>query len=242
MKLDLNLGLNSPGASVSGAAPQPEAVTVPGPDATASEQPTAAATEQTLEAPPTPLKKNAPAGALDPAALAYMNSAIRESVSAIVREMIPAFQKLAEPSPLEQEQIENLARTKERMVREKKQMMESEKEQLETLHQKQLHCSHRDKNEKSSLGIIRNFFDRMPRGICPQCFLLITPREYRVASPSVRTLAQAATFIAYIEKTEGIKGITAYEDPKTHVVTHLLYPEHPLYHRVREQCAQEGIV
>jgi hypothetical protein len=239
MKLDLT----NPGVSVTGAASQSESAATKHEETTQSSAAAElnATTEQPLETPPTPLRKNAPAGALDPAAIAYMNSAIKESVSAIVREMIPAFQKLAEPSPLEKEQIENLARTKERMLREKKQMMVSETEQLETLRQKQLHCSHRDKNEKSSLGTIRNFFDRMPRGICPLCFLLITPREYRCAPPSVRTLDDAAKFIAYIEKTEGIKGITAYEDPKTGIVTHFLYPEHPLYHRVREQVAQEGI-
>lgn len=208
----------------------------------AQQEPKKESAGEQLEAPVSPLKKDAPAGALNPEVIAYMNSAIRESIASIMGELVPVLRKLNEPSPIEKDQLETLARTKERMVREKKNMMAQEAEARQTQAEKQRQCGHIDQNGKLAVSAIHNFPDRRPRGFCSKCTLFITPKEYRVAPPSVETLEQAAQYIKYVAETEGIVGIVPYENPKTHKISHLLWPEHPLYRLVLTAEAAQGVV
>ena len=45
-------------------------------------------------------------------------------------------------------------------------------------------CSHRDKNGRVAIGVVRNFPDRHPRGICTHCQEWFYPREYRFDNPT----------------------------------------------------------
>jgi hypothetical protein len=44
-------------------------------------------------------------------------------------------------------------------------------------------CPHMDQNQRSSIRLIHNYPDRQPRGICPICHDLITPREWVIGPP-----------------------------------------------------------
>jgi hypothetical protein len=44
-------------------------------------------------------------------------------------------------------------------------------------------CPHLDQNQRSSIRLIHNYPDRQPRGICPICHDLITPREWVIGPP-----------------------------------------------------------
>jgi hypothetical protein len=70
----------------------------------------------------------------------------------------------------------------------------------------------------------------------------VTPKEYRLTPPSVKTLADCEAFIRELVKQGEITSATPFVDPKTGIVTHILVAEHPLYFRVREQEAQLGVV
>jgi hypothetical protein len=191
-----------------------------------------------------PLKKDVAAltpEMLTPPMIALMNSQIKTVVGEIFEKLIPTLERINAPSPLEAEQAETLAAQKARFKREKQDMMLRDDETRLALAVKQRNCPHRDGNEKSAISTIHNFPDRQARGICVRCNLMITPKEYRVAPPSVKTMAQAKEFIAYLEKTEGVHGVTAYEDQKTHSITHLIFPEHRLYYLVREAEARQGV-
>ncbi|HTU33567.1 MAG TPA: hypothetical protein VMF66_07165 [Candidatus Acidoferrum sp.] len=175
---------------------------------------------------------------------------VEKAVSASMNSIVPVLERLVAPTPLEAEQMETLAKQRERFAREKKIMMQQEGENRKNLAAKQANCSHLDANSKEAIALSRNFPDRQARGICMRCNLTITPKEYRCPLPPV-TMEQALKYIQHVERSEGIFGVTPYEDPKTcriedgkpvhgtGLVTHFLYPEHRLYHRVRELLSRE---
>lgn len=162
-------------------------------------------------------------------------TAVKEAIAATVAALMPAIERLTQLSPLEKEEAENIVRLKERFTREKAQMMAGDEEARQNNKKRQLSCSHRDQNEKSSICLSHcGWPDRQVRGICSHCHEFFQPAHYEVAAPSVVTMADAQKFIEYVERTENIRGITAYFDPKLHKVTHLLYPAHPMYTKVLE--------
>ncbi len=201
-----------------------------------------------------PYKKDIPAQLLTPEAIAVQNSqiaaavkealahqesqaanAVKEAIAATVAALMPAIERLSQLTPLEREEQENLARLKERFKREKAAMMAGDEEPRQYKSRSQRACRHRDKNEKSCIALMHcGFPDSAVRGMCLHCHLLIEPKHYVVANPGIVTMEDAQKFIQYIERTEGLQGITAYFDQKLRKVTHFLYIAHQLYTKVLE--------
>jgi hypothetical protein len=48
-------------------------------------------------------------------------------------------------------------------------------------------CPHLDKSNNLALGLLRNFHDRQPRGVCMLCNDLLHPREWRIGPPDPNT-------------------------------------------------------
>jgi len=218
----------------------PGATNTTKPAAEPSKEPTAEQSYAPLEQ--LPHKRDVAAVApelMTPQSIALINSlvaaAVKEAVGAAMGAVVPALQKISEPSPLEVEEAENLARLKERFKREKTQMMSVDEETRQNKLKRQKSCSHKDQNEKSCIALMHcGYPDRQVRGMCLHCHKLIQPRHYETANPGIVTLQDAEKFIAHIERTEGIRGITPFFDEKLKRVTHLLYPADPLYPKVLE--------
>jgi len=235
MKLDLT----NPGVSVYSVVSQPE------PTATEPTKAEPTAPEQ-LEKAQNPLKKNQPAEMLTPQMIALMNDqtkrAVADAVGAIMEKFLPALEKLSAPSPKEKEEMEAIEKFRERSAREKKMGALQDEENRRNLKIQQKACRHLDGNERSSISLVHNFYDRLPRGLCMKCRAFLEPRHYELLPPSVKTPAEAEKFVRELVKQGQITGATPFVDPKTGITTHILVDEHPLYFRVREQEAQLGVV
>jgi hypothetical protein len=177
-----------------------------------------------------------------PVALGVRNSeiaaAVKEAVAAAMSAIVPALERINAPTPLEQEQSEQIARNRARAKREAAQMKIQDEENRANLQAKQKTCSHLDQNSKEALQLNRNWPDRQPRAICARCNLLVFPKQYICPAPPM-SLEDAVKYSVLLQR-EGYRDITPYQDPKTKQVTHFLVGEHELYHRVREMLVREG--
>lgn len=179
--------------------------------------------------------------AMSPEMLAYTNStikaAISDAISSVLSQVLPPIiTELKKPSETDRLAMEERAAFLERMKREKKQGFEQDQINRANLKAQQKGCAHLDKNEKEAIALTHNYPDRLPRGICVQCRLLIEPKHYELAVPGLNNLVQAEDYL----KKCGYEGWTPFVNPKTGIITHFLVPEHPLYHRVRRLEAMQS--
>jgi len=164
-------------------------------------------------------KLSTPAELSTPKAQGYqneaMNSAIKEAVAMAVAEAVKSvFQGLTPVLAglqLTPEKINELKKpfvdpkTVSREERENKNTRAQEAEQRKLDDMRKANCPHLDKSNNLALGLLRNFHDRNPRGVCMLCNDLIHPKEWRIGAP----------------------------DPNTGETTAYLHPEHKDYGLVR---------
>jgi hypothetical protein len=164
-------------------------------------------------------KISTPASLSTPEAQGYqneaMNSAVKEAVAMAVAEAVksvfaglaPVFQDMK----LTPEKMNELKKPfvdpkiASREERENKNSRAQEAEQRAAEQFRKDHCPHLDKSNNLALGLLRNFHDRNPRGVCMLCNDLIHPKEWRIGAP----------------------------DPVTGETTAYLHPEHKDYGLVR---------
>jgi hypothetical protein len=118
--------------------------------------------------------------AMTPELMASVNAAINDGVrnafAEAISQLAPLLRDINKPyvDPAKQN----------RELREK---MKFKQEEIEGEKAKRLtrdNCSHRDKNNRPSIGVVRNYPDRQPRGVCVQCQDWFYPREWRFDTPT----------------------------------------------------------
>lgn len=177
--------------------------------------------------------------ALTPQMIAYTNSTVKAAISEVLANFLPMLEKLKQPSPKEQRELDEFDKLQERFKREKQQGFEQDAQNRINLELQQKNCSHMDQNNRSALSLTHNYPDRLPRGICVHCRVMIEPAHYILAVPGLDTEAKTNFYLGELAK-QGITGWKPFYNPKTGRCTHFLIPEHPLYGRVREQEAKQG--
>jgi hypothetical protein len=140
--------------------------------------------------------------AMTPETLAVVNSAVASAVGEIMKGLLPTFQAMAltpeKIAALREPPVDPKARA--RLLREERENLNSKEQEAETqaiIKFQKDHCTHKDKNEKDSICLIRNYHDRQPRGVCMLCNDLIHPREWRIGAPDDRGKTQATIVPAH---------------------------------------------
>lgn len=126
-----------------------------------------------------------------------MNAAVKEAVAMAVSEAVKSvFAGLApvlKDMQLTPEKMEELKRpwvdpkVLAREARENKNSRVQLEEQRLMDERRKADCPHLDKNNNLALGLLRNFHDRNPRGVCMLCNDLIHPKEWRIGPPDPNT-------------------------------------------------------
>ena len=140
---------------------------------------------------PAPEKRQIPSELLTPAAMAATNAASAAMVRELFAQLAPLLKDIS-LSPVKLRMMEDLRRQPTtdqallaaRNAREKKLMIAEQQENAKNLAMQQEACRHRYKTGQLSVNIVRNFFDRQPRGTCVLCGLWIHPREWRIGAPN----------------------------------------------------------
>jgi len=114
------------------------------------------------------------------AAVKEAMAGMQEHNLAMIKELALTPEKLREANkPYVDPAVHN------REVREK---IKFKKEEIENEKAKRLlreQCPHRYKHTRGlALGIIRNYPDRQPRGVCMLCHEVFNPREWRIGAPT----------------------------------------------------------
>jgi hypothetical protein len=134
-------------------------------------------------------KVQTPAEAINPQVQGFINAsisaAVREAVQGVFTSLAPMLKDMA----LTTEKIREAnkpyvdPKVKERNDRETEKSKADEKELRAMDAARKAACPHLDQNQRSSIRLIHNYPDRQPRGICPICHDLITPREWVIGPP-----------------------------------------------------------
>jgi hypothetical protein len=117
---------------------------------------------------------------------ASISAAIKEAVSGVFASLGPILKDMA----LTPEKIRDATKpyvdpdVVARNKRETEKSKADEKELRAMDAARKAACPHMDQNQRSSIRLIHNYPDRQPRGICPICHDLITPREWRIGPPN----------------------------------------------------------
>ena len=77
---------------------------------------------------------------------------------------------------------DNVKKAREEML--KAQMREYAAKTQHVVQMIQLRCRHRTYHGSWSIGLVHNFFDQMPRGLCLQCHTLIEPNHWADGGPN----------------------------------------------------------
>jgi hypothetical protein len=86
--------------------------------------------------------------------------------------------------------------TENREKREKIKFRQEEADNQKQMRLTRENCPHTYKQGGLALGIIRNYMDRQPRGICMLCHELFHPREWRIDAPTEEMPAGFAHIVA----------------------------------------------
>jgi|SRR5690242_6424396 len=128
--------------------------------------------------------------AMTPEMLALVTAATSAAVKEALAGLTPIIQQLAlTPEKIAAAEEIRRAPTKkelEAMRRAEREALLSKEDAAEAARrdaQRKANCPHLDKNGRSALGLIHNYPDHQPRGICPLCQDLINPREWRIGAP-----------------------------------------------------------
>lgn len=166
-----------------------------------------------------PKKIPIPAALLTPEAQAATNQMVSEAVKSIFAQLAPVLQSIAmTPEKIAQaEAIRRMPTEKEvaqklREEREKKLTQQEAEENRQNLLRTQAACPHRYPTGQWSLGIIRNYPDRQPRGVCMLCQAFFEPKRWVIGPPDA-------------------------ENPRGRAY---IAPEHPQYHLVLEVLATKS--
>ena len=130
-----------------------------------------------------------PVAAINPEIQAYMNAsigaAIKEAVAGVFQSLGPILQSMA----LTPDKIRDATKpyvdpaVEARNKRETEKSKQDEKELRAMDAARKAACPHLDQNQRTSIRLVHNYPDRQPRGICPICHDLITPREWVIGPP-----------------------------------------------------------
>jgi hypothetical protein len=144
-----------------------------------------------LNAPAPEKKIPVPSELLTPSAQSYINA----NTAAMVRELFTQLAPLLKDISLSPEKLklmedlrrapsEDQEKAAARSKREKALMVAEQNENAKNLANRQAGCNHRYKTGALSLGIVRNYPDRQPRGVCMVCSLWLSPREWKIGPAS----------------------------------------------------------
>lgn len=112
-------------------------------------------------------------------------------MSEVIREVALTPEKLREATKPYQDPVEA-----NRAIREK---MKFRQEEVDSEQAKRLtrdNCPHKYKTGHPAIGVIRNFYDGQPRGICMLCHDFFTPREWRISAPTTEEPNGVARIVA----------------------------------------------
>ena len=139
-----------------------------------------------------PKKIPTPTELISPSAQGYVNqmvsAAVAESVKAIFAQLAPVLQASA-LTPEKLDLLRTVKKTPEQEAKELREQRESRKSREEEAQLRrdriamQDRCPHLDDAGKDAIGIIRNYPDRQPRGLCMKCNRLIEPRRWVIGAP-----------------------------------------------------------
>ena len=162
-------------------------------------------------------KISSPVETLTPAAQGAqnvaMNAAIAEAVRVAVAEatkgifagLAPVFQDMKltpeKLNELKKPFVDPLVVSREE--RENKNSRAQAEEQRKADDVRKANCAHLDKSNNLALGLLRNFHDRNPRGVCMLCNDLIHPREWRIGAPDPVT-GETKAYMAAEHKDYGL--------------------------------------
>jgi hypothetical protein len=162
-------------------------------------------------------KLSTPAELSTPKAQGYqneaMNSAVKEAVAMAVAEAVKSvFAGLApvlkdmqltpeKMNELKQPYIDPLVKSREERENRNSRVQAEEQRKLDDL--RKANCPHLDKSNNLALGLLRNFHDRNPRGVCMLCNDLIHPKEWRIGAPDEKT-GETVAYLAPEHKDYGL--------------------------------------
>ena len=133
---------------------------------------------------------------MTPEMAAVVNSAVAAAVKEAVASTFAAMAPILKDMALTPEKIAALKepaidpKARARVLREERENQNSKEQEDEQRRADKFakdHCTHKDKNEKDSICLLRNYHDRQPRGVCMLCNDLIHPREWRIGPPDAVT-------------------------------------------------------
>lgn len=128
--------------------------------------------------------------AMTPEVLALVNAtttaAVKEAIAGMSGMMAQVMKEMAlTPEKLREATRPYVDPAKEkRDLREKMKFKTEEIENAKALRLRRETCPHRYKNGLAAIGVIRNFHDRQPRGVCMLCHEFFTPREWVIDAPT----------------------------------------------------------
>jgi hypothetical protein len=128
--------------------------------------------------------------AMTPELIAMINAstsaAVKEAVAGMAVIMAQTIKDLAiTPEKLREANRPFVDPVKERReIREKMKFREDEAQQAIEKRQQKENCRHFYPNNLCAISVVRNFFDRNPRGICMLCQDWLNPREWVIDAPS----------------------------------------------------------
>jgi hypothetical protein len=116
---------------------------------------------------------------------ASISAAVKEAVAGVFESLGPILQSIAvTPEKLREANkpyVDPAKLARDKRETEKSKADEKENRAMDAA--RKAACPHLDQNQRSSIRLVHNYPDRQPRGICPICHDLITPREWRIGPP-----------------------------------------------------------
>jgi hypothetical protein len=134
-------------------------------------------------------KIQTPAAAINPEVQGYINASIGAAVREAVQGVFACLGPILKDMALTPDKIRDATKPYVDPVIEARNKRETEKSKQDERELRAMDaarkaaCPHMDQNQRSSIRLIHNYPDRQPRGICPICHDLITPREWVIGPP-----------------------------------------------------------
>ena len=114
---------------------------------------------------------------------------VTEMTTSVVREMMASLMPVISQIALTPEKIREFSKPyvdplkEKRNKREMALFKEDEDDRIKRERSMKDMCRHLDPRGQTSIRLIRNFYDRQPRGVCMLCNDLIHPKEWRIGPP-----------------------------------------------------------
>ncbi len=128
--------------------------------------------------------------ALTPELIALVNASTTAAIKEAMAGVSTMMQQVIKEVALTPEKLRDATKpyvdpdVARRALRDKLKFKQSEKDDAAATRKTREQCPHKYKNGIAAVGVIRNFHDRQPRGVCMLCHEFFTPREWRIGAPT----------------------------------------------------------